>query len=412
MSEETATSTPASAEATSTPAVSNENVNPNVEVTNIDETTTNGQNAYSFNEIEQALKQRERNKESKQRAEKAKHESTKEGVAKKEEKLEEKKEKIENTEEDKKVDKAIKKLRAKYGDDILELHPDTLIPHKVDGKVEEIPVKELLNSYAGKVAYDKRFQELDVEKKSHAKQIQEWKDKTREVDTFVTEFFNKASSGKAIEALQMLAAGCGQDPMEFTRSIKAGILREYENYANMTEEERRRYDAQQEAEYYDRQIASKKQEFTMHQAREVEIKNIDRFCAKYNVSFDEFERTYNTLAQNLSEQGISPSALKVADVEKYYIDNIAYSAAKTSLGNLRPEWQDKAEIVQIVADYVKNNVGVTPSMVDAYVIQTFDIKPSKSVAQVLQHESGNNDVSIGLQKKLNVPKRPMFFSEF
>lgn len=393
---------------------SSESPNPNVAVDNIDESTTHHQNNFSFNEIEQALKQREQNKgqKAKQAPDKGVESSKKvDPKAEKEKKGKEEKETAEEKAE-KKAEKEIKKLKAKYGEDIFELHPETLIPHKVDGKVEEIPVKELLNSYAGKVAYDKRFQELDVEKKTYAKEKQEWAAKTKEIDSFVTEFFTKAQSGQAMEALQMLAAGVGQDPLEFTRNIKASILREYETYANMTEEERRKHDVQQEVEYYERQIAQKKEKFTQYQEREVEMKNIEKFCANYNVSFEQFEQTYNNLVQSLIDQGVNPQTLRVQDVEKYYVDNIAYSAASNSLGNLRPEWQNRAEIVEIVANYVRNNMNATPAMIDAYVMQTFDIKPSKSVAQVLKHESRDAEsVSTGLQKKVSVPKRPMFFSE-
>lgn len=390
-------------------------MNPNVEVTNIDESTLNNQNSYSFSDIDQALKQRsEKSKKPKEKIE-TEEKPGKVDKSEKSEKTEksEKKKDVKDSpkETDEKIDKEIKKLKAKYGESIFELHPDTLIPHKVDGKVEEIPVKELLNSYSGKVAYDKRFQELDVDKKSYAKEKQEWITKTKEVDEFVTTFFNKAQSGQAIEALQMLAAGTGQDPIDFTKSLKSAILREHENYVNMSDEDRRKHDYEQESQYYDRKINEKKEAVASYQEREAEIKNINNFCSKYGVPLDQFEQTYRGLVHQLNEQGVNPQTLKVSDVEKYYVDNIAYSMASTSLGNLRPEWMNKAEIVEIVSNYVRTNVGISQEAVDAYVMQTFDIKPSKSVAQVLKHESNTDNGALGLQKKLNVPKRPMFFSD-
>lgn len=49
---------------------------------------------------------------------------------------------------------------AKNGNESVDLRADALIPVKIDGEVTEVPLSDLRNNYSGKVAYDRKFQEL------------------------------------------------------------------------------------------------------------------------------------------------------------------------------------------------------------------------------------------------------------
>jgi hypothetical protein len=80
-------------------------------------------------------------------------------------------EKVENKEREETEQKSeVKKITAKNGEDNLEIPANITIPHKVDGEEVEIPLQELLNNYSGKQAWDKRFSELDVERKEYQKE--------------------------------------------------------------------------------------------------------------------------------------------------------------------------------------------------------------------------------------------------
>src|SRR4051812_10201919 len=48
--------------------------------------------------------------------------------------------------------KAPKKLTFRAGDQSVELAEDAIVQHKIDGKFADIPLKELITNYAGKVA--------------------------------------------------------------------------------------------------------------------------------------------------------------------------------------------------------------------------------------------------------------------
>ena len=63
-----------------------------------------------------------------------------------------------------------KTIKAKYADTELDLDEEALVPVKINGKEELVQIKDILGNYSGKVAWDKKFSELDVNRKNIASQ--------------------------------------------------------------------------------------------------------------------------------------------------------------------------------------------------------------------------------------------------
>lgn len=58
------------------------------------------------------------------------------------------------------------KTYIKVGEETFAIDSHATVSHKVDGKVENISIQELKNNYAGKVAWDKRMNEVNVSKQT------------------------------------------------------------------------------------------------------------------------------------------------------------------------------------------------------------------------------------------------------
>jgi len=65
-----------------------------------------------------------------------------------------------------------------------DLDPDALIPVKINGKEELVSLNELRADKAGKVEWDKRFTQLDKERK-------EFKSKTGQISEKITNIFKE-----------------------------------------------------------------------------------------------------------------------------------------------------------------------------------------------------------------------------
>lgn len=390
--------------------------NPNVDIATTDQTSAQGQNSFSFSEIadltvaEKAPEKKEVKKEEAPAKKKEELTDTKEMAAKKEDVPAQKpkaeidnldKAVKENEKEAKATEKAIKKLVAKYGEDILELHPDTKFTHKVDGKEEEVTLRELLNDKSGERAWDRRFQELDHDKK-------QWQAKTQKIDKFVTDFFNKAMTpGKSLEAFEMLAEATNQDPIEFVTNLRNSILQENQKYINMTEEERRLFDIQQKTDFYNRQLQAKATQYQQEQAMDLAQKELNAFQEKYELGP---ERS-NEIFEILVKAGRDPQTMSVSDLEAYHVNDIAYSKAESAVGKLKADWLTNDDIVNVVANFVKKDLSVTPEAVENYVMTVFGIKPPKGTVQILQEKDPVQKTVVNEIKQPSGKKSPMFFHD-
>jgi hypothetical protein len=81
----------------------------------------------------------------------------------------------------KKDEKAKQLLKAKLADKDFELDADSLIPVKINGKDELISIKDLQSQYSGKVVYEKKFSEMDRERKSFETKFNQANDKIKAI---------------------------------------------------------------------------------------------------------------------------------------------------------------------------------------------------------------------------------------
>lgn len=103
--------------------------------------------------------------------------------------------------------------KAKVGDAALEIPGDAVIPHKVDGKTEEVKLQDLLDHYSGKVNWDKKYTELHKERGEFTKSREQ-------LNTMIAEVHTKALKDPEA-AFDFLASLTKQDPVK----LKGEILR-------------------------------------------------------------------------------------------------------------------------------------------------------------------------------------------
>lgn len=82
---------------------------------------------------------------------------------------------------------ATKVAKATHKGKALDVPEDATFQVKVDGKNEAVSLSDLKKNYAGKVAYDKKFSELDVQRKAFRKDVQY-------VDNRLKDIFNTAKT--------------------------------------------------------------------------------------------------------------------------------------------------------------------------------------------------------------------------
>ena len=69
----------------------------------------------------------------------------------------------------------------------MDLDPDVLVPVTIDGKEEMVKLSDIRNQYSGKMAIEKRFSEIDKEKKAFVKEKQSYNEKFNKTKEFFQE---------------------------------------------------------------------------------------------------------------------------------------------------------------------------------------------------------------------------------
>lgn len=114
----------------------------------------------------------------------------------------------------------------------IELDTDTKIPVKIDGKDEEVSLDDLRNNYSGKVAYDKRFSELDARDKIYIKDKQN-------TEKQLGGILHKAMNNDILGALLEITDIAGIDPSPIMKSIQGTLLGgDIQKFLQMTPDQR------------------------------------------------------------------------------------------------------------------------------------------------------------------------------
>jgi len=129
----------------------------------------------------------------------------------------------------------------------LELKSDTVFKAKVDGKEEEVNLQDALNSWSGHKAVDRRFNELNLEKKNFLEE-------RKLVDDNVNEIFRLANEGKEQEALFKFFDSLGVDPLQAMGNLRDTFIEEAEKLSQMTPEERASHEANLKAERLEKRV--------------------------------------------------------------------------------------------------------------------------------------------------------------
>lgn len=125
--------------------------------------------------------------------------------------------------------KEAKKIKAKLGEKEVEIDEDIIVPVKINGKDELIPLKELQSQFSGKVAYDKKFQEMDRERRQFHSKVEEANNKIKSI-------FEEQDPEMRF---YRMAEFSGVDPLEVRQKFLSENMNLLEKWYSMSEDERK-----------------------------------------------------------------------------------------------------------------------------------------------------------------------------
>lgn len=225
--------------------------------------------------------------------------------------------KEDKSEEEKKDNK---KLRIRMSDgELYNIDSSGTIKVKVDGNMEDVPVQELINNYAGKTAWDKKFTEIGKEKKSLEFEKATLTKQKDQLTTHLREALGpiKDSNKNPMDSLLYLVEMSGEDPYTAYRRMMESNLDELSSLMDMTETERELFFHKKKDELHSN-VAKKRQE---KQQKDNDfnqsIQKVDDLRQSKNVTEDQFVDASEELEVIYKESGLDVNSITEESIVDY-----------------------------------------------------------------------------------------------
>ena len=259
-----------------------------------------------------------------------------------------------------------------------EAEPE-LIEVKIDGEVEKVSLDDLKSNYSGKVAYDKKFQELDNERK-------EYKAEVEAIDGYVNKFASIAQKGDTVGAMQYLSEFAGMSPVD----VKEGLIKQ------LTPEILRRMDLDEEqlnfelnkekVDYEKEKLKSDNEKFSKEQANLALEREILKTQEAYSISREQFNQYYSELDELLEPH----ENLTVEMVGQYAVEVQLDNRAVSILSEFEDKVEATDEVIGNLVTYLKANESLSDSQVKEVI---------KSELEALETEEVKEDLNKVAEKK-------------
>lgn len=376
-----------------------------------------GETPLTFDELEQITIEKKNTKARTPKEEsidltsdenKGKKVESKESKESKEESVEEKQDKQSKKEESeaKKAEKELRKtIKAKFKDADLELDEETLIPVTVNGKEEFWTLKDIRNQQSGKVAYDKKFSELDKIRKEVLSKDQSLA-KTNELIKSV--FEEKDPTLKMIKMSQLV----GVDPVQFRNQFLADNVKMLEKWYSMSDDERKADALEFEARVHKHRADTLENATKQQQSDKELIEKVAQVRASHNISEDDFFNTLDKLYAQANKGIIKPESITPENVAMAYKADQYFNATVKALEPIAQTLDSKTYekmIQEISLGALNNNLkleDINYIVDELYGKGKAEKKVSEKKKQIEEFVSGKKEVPTQVQSN-----QPLFFDE-
>ena len=231
--------------------------------------------------------------------------------------------KVDGVEEDKETGakNSSRPVKTRIGNEEYELPAETKFRQKVDGKMEEFTLRELLNQKVGNVSVEKRFQEVNAEKQ---KIYQERDQYHKERDAVANHLQTIAKmlddpEKDPTEVLDYLVDISGRDPLQWNKRVQEHRLKELQQLSEMSAERQALYWKDKEIQFLRNQKESSVRQ-TEQATKDRQFKShVDQLREAHKVSEDQFVSAANELEAE-GVKGLSPEQVIQRAVMKPFFD--------------------------------------------------------------------------------------------
>jgi hypothetical protein len=210
--------------------------------------------------------------------------------------------------EPEKVEKPVKKLlEGKLGEEKYAVDPDMQIPVKIDGKTEYVSLKDLTGNFSGKTSWDKKFSELDKDRKGFKSEKEQYVKEKDLVVNHMRAFYQKINDPKTppIDAVNYLIDLMDGDKHTVYRRFWDSFFDEINQMGDLSEQSIEAHMLKKENEFLRKARESKDVRFKEQQSQQEMLSKVHQVREAHNVSVEDFDEAY----RDLVESGVEKKSL-------------------------------------------------------------------------------------------------------
>lgn len=181
------------------------------------------------------------------------------------------------------------------------LPPDAVIMHKVDGQTVKLKVEEVLNSFAGEKATERKYQGFAEEKRAWKQEQESFKSEKANFEYLVKNFVEFAKQGDPFGTAALLAESAGEDPLVVVRNLRKGMVDAAIRYSQLTDAQREALDEREELVYSRKKVDAERKKLDNERALETQIKQVDAAINGYGLeSREQFKETLEEVVEKVN----------------------------------------------------------------------------------------------------------------
>jgi hypothetical protein len=292
-----------------------------------------------------------------------------------------------------------KSIKAKNGDQTIDLRSDAQFEVTVDGQKQSVTAQELLNEYSGKTNWNKKYQELDSERKS-------FETSKVELESGINNWVELTKSDP-VAAIEYACEISGVDSRQMIQSIRAQFKQAFEEYATLTPEERKEREIIDERDYYKTKAEKIEADRANQRATSELDKRVKATIAEYGLDNPTYVSRYEELKQ-LQAQGVLKGELTPELVGKYHQQIGRYDSVGKILEETSPELEDKKAAASLLSDLWDKDPSLTPTDIRKIAVEVYGSDAAKRLSKKLKKSSPMQPTASRPRTQSN---EPLFFDD-
>lgn len=205
------------------------------------------------------------------------------------------------------------------GKDVEVTDTELLIPHKVSGKAVKVPLSDLLDNYAGKVDYDKKYRDFHTERTSYQAEKEAHETEKSNVIQSITKFWKMVTEeNDPLNAAVYMAELLGEDPEAARAKYLESRSKLRQQLREMSDEQLAELDRQTEVDYYKKKDLYRKQDEQRSREHADIAKRVDAIREKSNITPEAFRQCYEDLKAEAQRSNIDVASITPEMVAEYH----------------------------------------------------------------------------------------------